>query len=118
MKLTKNNSKSYLWGENCKGWHLLNTPSLSVIQEIMPPCTKEVLHKHNKAQQLFYVLKGTATFEIDATEVRVSENESIHIKKGKTHKILNKTNADLEFLVISEPHAHGDRVTDVIQNEV
>jgi hypothetical protein len=47
------NSEHYIWGENCDGWHLLKSDSLSVIQEKMPPGTKESLHFHSKAQQFF-----------------------------------------------------------------
>jgi len=34
-----NNAEHYLWGDNCDGWHLLKTDSLSIIQENMPPDT-------------------------------------------------------------------------------
>lgn len=109
MKVTKQNSKKYTWGNKCFGWHLLNSPSLSVIQETMPAGTQEALHLHNKSQQFFYILKGRATFKIDGEEHTINAGEGIHISTGKIHQIANKHQAELEFLVISEPHAHGDR---------
>jgi mannose-6-phosphate isomerase-like protein (cupin superfamily) len=75
----------------------------------MPPNTEENLHYHNYSQQFFYILKGTATFIIEGLETKISRNEGIHVPKGKTHRILNQTENDLEFLVISEPHSHGDK---------
>jgi len=36
MKKTKSNSEEYNWGTKCKGWHLVNTAALSVIQELIP----------------------------------------------------------------------------------
>ncbi|MEE9430322.1 MAG: cupin domain-containing protein [Melioribacteraceae bacterium] len=110
MKRTKENSTEYSWGKKCKGWHLAQTESLGVIQEIMPPKTEEVKHKHNLAQQFFFILKGEATFEIEGKEFIIHPSEGIHIKKGKTHKIINNSKIDLEFLVISEPHSHGDKI--------
>jgi len=104
------NSEHYIWGENCDGWHLLKSDSLSVIQEKMPPGTKESLHFHSKAQQFFYVIKGTATFEVDNELYVVEENNGFHIQANQKHRIFNRTNQDLEFLVISQPKSHGDRI--------
>ena len=110
MKITKENSEEYNWGNKCKGWHLVKTNSLGIIQEVMPPKTVEVKHKHSSAQQFFFILKGIATFRIDGKEFIISSGEGIHIKKGIVHNIMNNSNSDLEFLVISEPHSHGDRI--------
>jgi mannose-6-phosphate isomerase-like protein (cupin superfamily) len=103
------NSEHYTWGNNCDGWHLLKTGSLSVIQEKMPPGTAEQYHYHHKAQQLFYILSGTATFTVEEEKLTVRAGESIHIKPGMKHSIANLSEIDLDFLVISEPKAHGDR---------
>ncbi len=109
MIKNKHNSPKYTWGDNCFGWHLLNNPSLSVIQETMPAGTQEALHLHRKSQQFFYILKGRATFNIDGKEFKIEPGEGIHISKGQAHQISNQSQDELEFLVISEPHAHGDR---------
>ncbi len=110
MISSKKTKTPYVWGAKCKGWHLLNTKNLSVIQEIMPPGTEEALHQHIKAQQFFYVLKGRATFKIDHNIIVLAPGEGLHIEVGSIHKIKNEENTDLEFLVISQPHAHDDRI--------
>lgn len=110
MIISTQNAEHYTWGEDCDGWHLLKSNSLSVIQERMPPDTGEQLHFHHHAQQIFYILSGTATFEIVSEVFTVGVNQSIHIPPETRHRILNKGGADLHFLVISEPKAHGDRV--------
>ncbi|MET1057900.1 MAG: cupin domain-containing protein [Pedobacter sp.] len=104
------NSEHYQWGDHCDGWHLLKTDGLSVIQEMMPAGTTETHHFHNLSQQLFYVLSGTARFEIEGEVFILNPAESIHVAKGRRHCIANHGVADLAFLVISEPKAHGDRV--------
>lgn len=104
------NSEHYKWGDHCDGWHLLKTNTLSVIQEKMPAGTSERLHYHVHAQQLFYILAGTATFEIEGSANIVEAGESFHIEKGRKHSIANRGSNPLEFLVISEPKAHGDRI--------
>jgi len=78
MKSIKN-AESYTWGDGCVGWHLLKTDSLSIIQEKMPPGSSEQLHFHKHSQQVFYILSGVATFEIDGQVVVINAKESIHI---------------------------------------
>lgn len=104
------NAEHYQWGNACDGWHLLKSDTLSVIQEKMPAGTFEQVHFHNKAQQLFFILSGTATFDINGEKYSVIANESIHVPKMTKHFISNSSEAELHFLVISEPKAHGDRV--------
>jgi len=110
MKITKTNSEAYDWGQKCKGWHLVNTQELSIIQELMPPVTSELNHKHSKSQQFFYILKGQATFIIDGKEYKVDKNQGMHINPNIVHQIKNQSNENLEFLVISQPHSHGDKI--------
>ncbi|WP_158795818.1 cupin domain-containing protein [Pedobacter sp. L105] len=103
------NAEHYKWGENCDGWHLLNSGSLSIIEEKMPPGTAEQYHFHKKAQQVFYVLNGPATFEIEGEIITVQDRESIHIPPLTRHRIINQSLDEIRFVVISEPKAHGDR---------
>jgi len=104
------NAEHYTWGNNCDGWPLLRSDSLSVIQERMPPGTAEQLHYHERAQQVFYILSGTATFEVEGASKTVLAGQSIHIQPKSKHRILNNGDDDLHFLVISEPKTQGDRV--------
>lgn len=104
------NADHYTWGDNCDGWHLLQSESLSVIQERMTQGTSEQLHYHQFAQQVFYILSGNAMLEIDGQERTISANECIHVPKKTLHRIVNRDAVDLIFLVISEPKSHGDRI--------
>lgn len=110
MKISIQNALHYKWGADCNGWHLLQSDTLSVIQESMPAGTAEGLHFHKRSQQLFYILSGTATFYIEDETHLVSAGESLHIPKETKHLIKNDTGEVLSFLVISEPMSHGDRV--------
>ena len=104
------NAEHYIWGDNCEGWLLLLSDTLSVIQERMPPGTSEQLHYHEHAQQVFYILSGRATFEIEGEIKTVEANQSIAIKPGSKHRIWNDRDSYLHFLVISEPKTRGDRI--------
>lgn len=103
-------AEHYKWGTNCDGWHLLKSDDLSVIEERMPPGTTEVKHYHNHTQQVFYILSGTASFEVNGEQLTVHAKECIHIPKKVIHQISNKQQEDLRFIVISQPKSHGDRV--------
>jgi quercetin dioxygenase-like cupin family protein len=110
MITSTDNAEHFIWGNQCDGWHLLKSDSLSIIQERMPPGTSEQLHYHEHAQQVFYILSGTATFEIEGEVKIVNPGQSIHIAPNTKHQILNNSDSDLHFLVISEPKSRGDRV--------
>lgn len=108
--ISKENSEHYAWGGVCDGWHLLKTPTLSVIQERVPPSGAESRHFHQRAQQFFYVLSGEAVMELENNEVVLGPRQGLAVPPGAPHRLLNRGNSDLVFLVISAPPSHGDRV--------
>lgn len=104
------NGKHYVWGGNCDGWHLAASDNLSVIQERVPKGSSEIRHLHNKAEQFFYILSGIATLEVGGVVHEIQPNEGFHVPAGIAHTLSNKHENDLEFLVVSTPPSHGDRV--------
>ena len=99
----------YEWGEGCVGWHLVQAAGLSIIEERMPPGTREVRHWHARSRQFFYVLSGTLTMEVEGTRHQLGARSGIELPPGTAHQALNETADDTEFLVISIPPSHGDR---------
>ena len=112
MKNSKENSEHYIWGNNCSGWHLVKSENLSIIEELMPPNTKEQKHYHNFSVQYFYILKGTVTFEIEEKIFKVEERNGISVLPKVAHRIRNDENQDLEFIVISQPTSRGNRINE------
>ncbi|MES2382683.1 MAG: cupin domain-containing protein [Bacteroidota bacterium] len=108
--IDKETAPGYTWGDNCNAINLVNTETLSVKQESMPPHTKEVLHFHKHAQQFFYILKGTATFYCNGEKEMAHAQQGILIAPEEQHFIANETAEQLEFLVISQPATDKDRV--------
>lgn len=108
--IKKETGQHYNWGQGCDGWHLLRHPELSVIQERMPPATSEVRHYHARARQFFFVLKGVATIELNNRRETLHAHEGIEIPPGAPHQVSNESNEAVEFLVVSQPPSHGDRV--------
>ncbi|MEJ2462289.1 MAG: cupin domain-containing protein [Candidatus Thiodiazotropha sp.] len=104
------NGKHYVWGDQCDGWHLAASENLSVIQERVPKGASEIRHLHNKAEQFFYVLSGIATLEVAGVIHDIHAHEGFHIPAGIAHALSNNHEAELEFLVISTPPSHDDRL--------
>lgn len=110
MKISKHNAEHYVWGNICDGWHLVKSDVLSVIHEHMPGNTSEVRHFHNQARQFFFVLSGTATLEVNGEYIILNPQEGVEIPPLTPHQMINDSDKDVEFLVISQPTSKGDRV--------
>ena len=105
--VSKATADHYTWGGDCDGWHLVRAPGLS-----MPPDRAEVRHHHTRARQFFFVLVGRLTIEAGGVIHDVSAGEGLEMPPLVPHQAINRSSADVEFLVISEPPAQGDRVQD------
>jgi mannose-6-phosphate isomerase-like protein (cupin superfamily) len=108
-KVSIENAEHYSWGAGCDGWHLVNQPSLSVIRERMPAGAAETNHRHHRARQFFHVLSGAATMHVEGADFVLHAGEGVEIPPGVPHRIRNDSSTDAEFLVVSQPHSHGDR---------
>lgn len=100
----------YKWGNVCDSWHLLDNVGLSVKQEMIPPGALEQLHYHEKSEQFFFILAGTATFEIEGKQLEVCVHEGLHVMAGEKHRIINNGRSNLEFILCSLPSISNDRI--------
>jgi len=104
------NSDHYKWGTDCDGWHLAASANLSVIRERVPSGASEIRHLHTHAEQFFYVIAGTAALEVSGEIHTLHPGEGFHVPAGTAHTLSNRAEEVLEFLVVSTPPSHGDRV--------
>jgi mannose-6-phosphate isomerase-like protein (cupin superfamily) len=102
-------AQAYQWGVASQGWHLLNRPDLSVIQEQVPPGDRERRHFHSTARQFFYVLQGEAVLEVNGSRFVVRSGQGLEVPPGAQHQFMNESTDTVTFLVVSSPHSHGDR---------
>ena len=101
----------YTWGTVCEGWHLVRGENLSIIEERMPPGSAEQRHFHERARQFFYVLEGELTLEVEGRFHRLSARQGLEVAPGQPHQALNRSAADVRFLVTSQPPGQGDRLS-------
>jgi len=110
MRINTINAEHYLWGERCDGWHLLKRDDVSVIQEKVPPGGREIPHYHTLSRQFFYILKGQALLVVNQQRLLLKAGDGVEIAPRTPHQFINESNDEAEFLVISVPKSHGDRV--------
>lgn len=108
--ISRANSNHYVWGIGWDGWRLVKNEAVSVIEERIPPRRHESPHKHLRARQFFYVIRGEAVLEVDGQRHRFLPCQGLEVAPGNGHTLRNEADADLEFLVVSWPPKTGDRV--------
>lgn len=111
MKIvTRETAEHYHWKNICDGWHMLKTDELSVIAEKMPPHTCEDFHFHCQSKQFFYMLSGEAEVRFSSESITLNAGMGIVIEPKEIHQMTNHSEEYIEFLVISMPPSHGDKV--------
>jgi mannose-6-phosphate isomerase-like protein (cupin superfamily) len=99
----------YTWGNACDAWYLVRTPTLHIIEELMPPGASETPHHHIHARQFFYVLSGELTLIVNQQAHTLNPYEGLEIAPGEIHQAVNHNSSPVRFLVTSHPPSHGDR---------
>jgi mannose-6-phosphate isomerase-like protein (cupin superfamily) len=102
-------AEHYTWGNASDAWFLLRTPTLHIIEELMPPGASETAHHHTHARQFFYVLAGELTLICNHQPVTLRPHEGLEIAPGEIHQAINRGDTPVRFLVTSNPPSHGDR---------
>jgi len=110
IPISTQNAPHFTWGAQCDGWWLKNTGKFTVISESMPPSTSEKRHYHKITDQFFYCLSGELSIQVGTQEYTLQEHEGLEIAAAQEHKVQNKSNKIIQFLVISSPNSHEDRV--------
>jgi mannose-6-phosphate isomerase-like protein (cupin superfamily) len=104
------NAEHFTWGDKCDGWWLLKSPNFTVIEERMPPGKMEKRHYHTQTEQFFYCLEGELLIENGDKAITLKSRESLYISAGTIHKVKNIGTEPVQFLIVSLPDAHDDRI--------
>lgn len=102
-------AEHYTWGEHCDGWRLLDHRDVTVIQERMPPGESEVKHAHQRARQLFYLLRGTVQIELEGKLFTLGPGDALEVAPGQSHRVRNTSTRAASLLVVSSPSTSHDR---------
>ena len=110
MPISADTAEHYVWGDNCDAWYLVRTPTLHIIEELMPPGASETPHHHTHARQFFYVLAGELTLIVANQPHTLQAHEGLEIAPGEIHQAINRSSTAVRFLVTSNPPSHNDRI--------
>jgi quercetin dioxygenase-like cupin family protein len=76
---------------------------LTVIDFVNPPGFAPPLHRHEREEEVFYVLNGKATFLCDGQEIPAGPGDLVHLPAGLPHTFIVDTDAPLRVLQITTP---------------
>ena len=64
---------------------------------ILPIGSEVKEHLHDRTDEFYFILKGSATFTVDGISSTIKEGDCILTRKGSRHSLSNVTE-DLEFI--------------------
>lgn len=82
-----------------------------VYSELMPgDAFSEALHTHHNQEEIFYILEGTATFEVgeERERIEVTEGELVRFAPGEFQGGFNATDERVVGCLFSAPGAEHD----------
>lgn len=82
------------------GTSALRLMSLAVV-ELQPG--KALLHRHNRTEEIYYVLEGAGIIHLDQIYRRVAPGDAVSIPVGCIHALENSGVETLRYLAISAP---------------
>jgi uncharacterized cupin superfamily protein len=80
---------------------------------IMPGYVGPPSHVHDRQHDMFYVLEGTLTLQIDDETVNLGPGSFACIPPGTVHTFSNRSERPLRFLNFDTPAGKEDRMRDI-----
>jgi mannose-6-phosphate isomerase-like protein (cupin superfamily) len=73
-------------------------------------------HYHQDMQEVFVIVQGTARMTVGSEAVELGRGDAILIEPGEVHKMHNRGEADVEYVVLGVASGQGGR-TVVVEEE-
>ncbi len=113
MIIKTDSTKEFYTEERCFIKEILNsqdTANVSVAQARVEPGVTTALHVL-EADELYFILKGKGTAEVNGVASNVEPGDLVIIRKGEEQRITNTEDTDLVFLCICQPRFTPERYT-------
>jgi len=119
MNVIKNfgNLQAKEWAPGCFDWEYLSIRELSIKLEKMAPRSGSEPHAHKTSRQVFFIIKGEARFYLMDKEYILKPLDGIEVPPRQKHWIVNASDEELLFLLVSSPRTEDDALEKDSQNE-
>jgi mannose-6-phosphate isomerase-like protein (cupin superfamily) len=87
----------------------LGVTAFGVNAIVFPPNYDGPAHYHDEQDELYFVHRGTATFELGGEDHTVAEGGLVHVESTTHRRVSNRTDEDLVILVVGGKGGYVDR---------
>ena len=87
----------------------LGVTAFGVNALIYPPGQEGFLHYHDEQDELYFVHRGRASFEVDGEEFELGPGGVVYVESTTPRKINNRTDEDLVLLVVGGKDGYVSR---------
>jgi mannose-6-phosphate isomerase-like protein (cupin superfamily) len=87
----------------------LGVTAFGVNAIVMPPGFEGFLHYHDTQDELYFVHRGTARFEVDGEERTLGPGSLVHVESTKPRRFSNAGEDDLVVLAIGGKDGYVER---------
>ena len=87
----------------------LGVTAFGVNALVFPPHYDGPAHYHDTQDELYFVHRGTATYEIDGGELVVEEGGLVHVESTTPRRVCNRTDEDLVLLIVGGKDGYVER---------
>jgi mannose-6-phosphate isomerase-like protein (cupin superfamily) len=67
--------------------------------EVIPPGASDGLHRHMGVEEVYYVMDGSATFQLNDESAPIHKGDAIAVKFNEAHAIINNGTEPIELLI-------------------
>lgn len=96
------------WTSGCFAWEYLSIKELSIKLEKMAPKSRSEPHAHKTSRQVFFIIQGEARFYLEDKEYALKPFDGINVSPSQKHWIVNASDEELLFLLVSSPRTEDD----------
>ena len=87
----------------------LGVTAFGVNAVIYPPGQEGFLHYHDEQDELYFVHRGRASFEVDGEQFELGPGGVVYVESTTPRKVNNRTDEDLVLLVVGGKEGYVGR---------
>ncbi|HET8607908.1 MAG TPA: cupin domain-containing protein [Gaiellaceae bacterium] len=95
----------------------LGVTAFGVNALVIPPGGSGILHYHDRQDELYFVHRGRARFEVGDDEVEVGEGGLVHVESTTPRRFSNAGDGDLVVLAVGGKDGYVERDGQLVNPE-